>query len=76
MKYGKDFIRHLFEKRTESKPVRVVLESKVQADSGRRDIKHYKMTFKELANKRFSCRKYSDEPVKKEDIEYIMGYVK
>lgn len=33
------------------------------------------MTFKELANNRFSCRKYADEPVKKEDIEYIMECV-
>ena len=29
------------------------------------------MTFKDLANKRFACRKYTDEPVSKEDIEYI-----
>lgn len=29
------------------------------------------MTFKVLANKRFACRKYTDEPVSKEDIEYI-----
>lgn len=34
------------------------------------------MTFKELANNRFSCRKYTDEPVKKEDIEYIMECVR
>ncbi len=30
------------------------------------------MTFKELSNNRFSCRKYTDEAVKKEDVEYIM----
>lgn len=29
------------------------------------------MAFKELANKRFACRKYTNEPVSKEDIEYI-----
>ena len=27
--------------------------------------------FKDIANKRFACRKYTDEPVSKEDIEYI-----
>ena len=34
------------------------------------------MTFKELATKRFSVRKYTDEPVSKEDIEYIMDCVR
>lgn len=34
------------------------------------------MTFKELAEKRFSCRKYTDEQVAKEDIEYIMECVR
>ena len=38
-RYGKELIRHLFEKRTESQPVRVVLESKIQADSDRGDIR-------------------------------------
>jgi len=32
--------------------------------------------FKELANKRFACRKYTDEPVSKADIEYIMDCVR
>ena len=30
------------------------------------------MNFKELAEKRFSARKYTDEPVSKADIDYIM----
>lgn len=30
------------------------------------------MNFKELAEKRFSTRKYTDEPVSKADIDYIM----
>ena len=34
------------------------------------------MTFKDLANKRFACRKYTDEPVSKADIEYIMDCVR
>lgn len=34
------------------------------------------MTFKDLANKRFACRKYTDEPVSKEDIEYIKECVR
>lgn len=34
------------------------------------------MTFKELANERFSCRKYTDEPVGKADMEYIMECVR
>lgn len=34
------------------------------------------MTFKELATKRFSVRKYTDEPVSKADIEYIMDCVR
>lgn len=34
------------------------------------------MTFKELANGRFSCRKYTDEPVSKADMEYIMECVR
>lgn len=34
------------------------------------------MTFKELANNRFSSRKYTDEPVSKEDIKYIMDCVR
>ena len=29
------------------------------------------MAFKELATRRFSVRKYTNEPVSKEDIEYI-----
>ena len=29
------------------------------------------MSFKDLANKRFACRKYTDEPVSKEDIEKL-----
>lgn len=33
------------------------------------------MTFKDLANKRFSCRKNIDEPVSKEVIEYSNEYV-
>lgn len=40
-KYGKDIIRHLFEKWAEGKSVRVDLESKVQADSDRSDIRVY-----------------------------------
>lgn len=38
-RYGKELIRHLFKRRTESQSVRVVLESKVQADSDRSDIR-------------------------------------
>lgn len=34
------------------------------------------MTFKELATKRFSVRKYTDEPVSKADIEYIIDCVR
>lgn len=34
------------------------------------------MTFKELTSNRFSCRKYTDEQVSKEDIEYIMECVR
>ena len=34
------------------------------------------MTFKELATRRFSVRKYTDEPVSKEDLEYIMDCVR
>ena len=34
------------------------------------------MTFKELATRRFSVRKYTDEPVSKEDIEYIIDCVR
>ena len=34
------------------------------------------MTFKELATKRFSVRKYTDEPISKADIEYIMDCVR
>lgn len=34
------------------------------------------MTFKELAEKRFSCRKYADTPVSKEDTAYIMECVR
>lgn len=34
------------------------------------------MTFKELSTKRFSVRKYTDEPVSKADIEYIMDCVR
>ena len=30
------------------------------------------MAFKELATRRFSVRKYTDEPVSKEDLEYII----
>lgn len=30
------------------------------------------MTFKELSSERFSCRKYTDEPVSPEDMDYIM----
>lgn len=37
--YGKNIIRHFFEKRAESWSVRVVLESKVQAESDRSDIR-------------------------------------
>lgn len=32
--------------------------------------------FKELANKSFSCRKYTDEPINKADIDYIMNCVR
>lgn len=38
-RYGYKLIRHLFEKRTEGQPLRVVLESKIQADSDRSDIR-------------------------------------
>jgi len=31
------------------------------------------MSFKDLANKRFACRKYTDEPVSKEDIESLLS---
>ena len=31
-RYGEKLIRHLFKKRTEGQPIRVVLESKIQAD--------------------------------------------
>ena len=34
------------------------------------------MAFKELATRRFSVRKYTNEPVSKEDIEYIMDCVR
>jgi len=34
------------------------------------------MNFKELAIKRFSVRKYTDEPVSKADLEYIMECVR
>ena len=33
------------------------------------------MTFKDLANKRFACRRYTDEPVSKENsISWILCY--
>lgn len=38
-RYGKQLIKHLFEKRSESQCIRVVLESKIQADSDRSDIR-------------------------------------
>lgn len=38
-RYGKELVRHLFERRAEGRSVRVVLESKVQADSDRSDIR-------------------------------------
>ena len=38
-RYGEKLIRHLFKKRTESQPIRVVLESKIQADRDRSDIR-------------------------------------
>lgn len=34
------------------------------------------MTFKELAEKRFPCRKHTDEPISKEGIEYVMESVR
>jgi nitroreductase len=34
------------------------------------------MTFKDLSNTRFSVRKYTDEPVSKADIDYIMECVR
>lgn len=34
------------------------------------------MTFKELTQQRFSCRKYTDEPVSEADITYIMECVR
>lgn len=38
--------------------------------------KGFKMDFRELSNKRFSVRKYTDEPVSDADIEYIMECVR
>lgn len=32
------------------------------------------MAFKELVTNRFSCRKYNNEPVSREDMEYIMEW--
>lgn len=40
-RYGYKLIRHLFEKRTEGQSLRVVLESKIQADSDRSDIRMF-----------------------------------
>lgn len=34
------------------------------------------MDFKELSNHRYSVRKYTDEPVSKADIDYIMECVR
>lgn len=34
------------------------------------------MSFKDLATNRFSARKYTDEPISKEDIDYIMECVR
>ena len=43
-------------------------------------FKHFnifgEMDFNDLVIERFSCRKYTDEPVKKEDIEYVMECVR
>lgn len=44
-------------------------------ESGCCGIKDSKMDFRELSNKRFSVRKYTDEPVSDADIEYIMECV-
>lgn len=45
-------------------------------ESGCCGIKDSEMDFRELSNKRFSVRKYTDEPVSDADIEYIMECVR